>query len=368
MSTVDLRDSYDVVCVGGALMGSSSAYSLSENPDFDGSILVVEGDPTYESAMTTRAQNSIREQFSNTVNIRISQFGMDFIENFHDNVSVDGQSPAINFRGTGYLFIAKDDAHLTRLASQIDVQHGEGAHTRMLTPGQVKDEFPYMNVDTIVGARVGSTREGSFDGWALMQGFRQRAVCQWRAVSERSGRRYRCARWQGAVRPPRVGSVGFLWPRGQQLRNPGQAHGRHGRVARTDRASGANEFCLRLSYRDRAQRPVDRTARGSALPAGTEALHDRYRTDPRPRRRLRRPRYSPRRIRGPDLAGGRRVCACVRSNLGGHVVGWAVRVQHARPQSDHREWRRRCPTSTSPTGSVATACNSRLRLVAVSAN
>lgn len=176
MSTVDLRDSYDVVCVGGALMGSSSAYSLSENPDFDGSILVVEGDPTYESAMTTRAQNSIREQFSNTVNIRISQFGMDFIENFQHNVSVDGQSPAINFRGTGYLFIAKDDAHLTRLASQIDVQHGEGAHTRMLTPGQVKDEFPYMNVDTIVGARVGSTREGSFDGWALMQGFRQRAV------------------------------------------------------------------------------------------------------------------------------------------------------------------------------------------------
>jgi glycine/D-amino acid oxidase-like deaminating enzyme len=176
MSTVDLRDSYDVVCVGGALMGSSSAYFLSENPDFDGSILVVEGDPTYESAMTTRAQNSIREQFSNPVNIRISQFGMDFIENFQDNVSVDGHSPAINFRGTGYLFIAKDDAHLARLASQIDVQHDEGANTRMLTPGQVKDEFPYMNVDTIVGARVGSMREGSFDGWALLQGFRQRAI------------------------------------------------------------------------------------------------------------------------------------------------------------------------------------------------
>lgn len=166
----------DVVFVGGAVIGSAGAYFLSENPDFDGSIIVVEADPTYDRSSTSRAQNSIREQFSNPINIRISQFGMDFIDNFDENVQVDGHAPAINFRGTGYLFLASDDVHLARLAREIEVQHREGAQTHMLTPGGVKTEFPYMDVDEIVGARCGSPREGSFDAWALLQGFKQRAI------------------------------------------------------------------------------------------------------------------------------------------------------------------------------------------------
>ena len=42
------RTSYDVVIVGGAIHGSSTAWFLTENPDFDGSVLVVERDPSYE--------------------------------------------------------------------------------------------------------------------------------------------------------------------------------------------------------------------------------------------------------------------------------------------------------------------------------
>ena len=33
--------SWDTVIVGGAVIGSSVAYWLSENPDYDGSVLVV---------------------------------------------------------------------------------------------------------------------------------------------------------------------------------------------------------------------------------------------------------------------------------------------------------------------------------------
>lgn len=157
-------------------MGSASAYFLSQNPDFDGSILVVEPDPTYDRCGSSRAQNSIREQFSNPLNIRICQYGMDFIDNFDANVEVDGYSPAINFRGTGYLFIAGDQEHYETLESQIEVQHAEGADTKMLTAAQVGEQFPYLDVSQIAGARVGSKREGSFDGWALLQGFRQRAI------------------------------------------------------------------------------------------------------------------------------------------------------------------------------------------------
>jgi glycine/D-amino acid oxidase-like deaminating enzyme len=45
--------SYDVVIVGGAIIGSSVAWWLSRDPDFQGRILVIERDPTYEHASNT---------------------------------------------------------------------------------------------------------------------------------------------------------------------------------------------------------------------------------------------------------------------------------------------------------------------------
>lgn len=172
----DLHSHYDVVCVGGAMMGSSVAYFLSENPDFDGTVLVVEPDWTYDRAQTTRAQNSIREQFTNETNIQLSRFGMDFIENFHDNVHVDGDAPALNFRGTGYLFLAADEAHYDVLERESVAQLESGADVTMLRPDALLDRFPYMDVSSLAGGRLGGLREGSFDGWALFQGIRRRAI------------------------------------------------------------------------------------------------------------------------------------------------------------------------------------------------
>ena len=170
-----LGDGYDVVCVGGALMGSASAYFLAENPDFDGSILVVEPDWSYVNAQTSRSGNSIREQFSNPINIRISQFGMEFLSDFHRLTHVDGDAPHLNFRGTGYLFLATDEHQMDRLRADHDVQIAESADVRLLSPADVAAQFPYMSTDSLVGARYGSLREGSIDGLALLHGFRQRA-------------------------------------------------------------------------------------------------------------------------------------------------------------------------------------------------
>lgn len=171
----ELRPSYDVVCIGGALMGSASAYFLSESPDFDGKILVVEPDPTYERASSSLSGNSIREQFSNPVNIRASQFGMDFVADFHDLVQVDGESPVLGFRGTGYLFLATEDG-MPILRSNHEIQRDEGAEVRLLDPVELAAEFPYMSTEGLAGASHGGLREGSLDGWALLQGFRQRAL------------------------------------------------------------------------------------------------------------------------------------------------------------------------------------------------
>ena len=50
-----MRTEFDVVIAGGGVMGSACAYFLHSTPEFRGSILVVEPDPSYRQAASTRS-------------------------------------------------------------------------------------------------------------------------------------------------------------------------------------------------------------------------------------------------------------------------------------------------------------------------
>ena len=163
-------DHHDTVVIGGAVMGSSVAYWLSQNPDYDGSVLVVEPDPTYERSSTTLSEASIRHQFSTPVNISLSRFATEFFADFHDHVQVDGESPDLGFRETGYLFLATE-AGMPTLLMNHEVQKACGAEVALLTPAEISDRFGYMRVDDLAGGSLGLRHEGTLDAYSLMQGF-----------------------------------------------------------------------------------------------------------------------------------------------------------------------------------------------------
>src|SRR5437870_11256168 len=96
-------ESYDIVIVGGAAVGSSIAYFLTHDLGFTGSIAVIERDPTYAHAATTLSAASIRQQFSTPENIRMSRFGVEFVRDLKARFGAEAD---ISFHERGYLLLA----------------------------------------------------------------------------------------------------------------------------------------------------------------------------------------------------------------------------------------------------------------------
>jgi glycine/D-amino acid oxidase-like deaminating enzyme len=171
-----MKSSYDVVIVGGAVIGSAVAYFLTANPDFNGSVLVVERDPTYAKASTSLSSSSIRTQFSNPINVRISQFGSAFIKGFAKTMQVAGEAPPdLNFHQGGYLFLANSAEQEATLRENHQVQVACGADVVLWDQEALHRAFPHLNVEDIRLASYGQSGEGWFSNTGLMNGFKAKA-------------------------------------------------------------------------------------------------------------------------------------------------------------------------------------------------
>jgi glycine/D-amino acid oxidase-like deaminating enzyme len=173
-----MKQSYDVVIVGGAVIGSAVAYFLTANPDFNGSVLVVERDPSYAKASTALSSSSIRVQFSNAVNVKISQFGMQFIRDFAQTMQIGDDRPDLNFHPGGYLFLANTASQAQVLRENHAVQRACGADVVLWGAEDLARAFPHLRVDDILLASYGRTGEGWFNNTGLMWGFRNKARAQ----------------------------------------------------------------------------------------------------------------------------------------------------------------------------------------------
>ena len=175
LATAPSKSSYDVVIIGGAMLGASTAWFLSDNPDFNGSVLVIERDPTYESSATAKSNSCIRQQFSEPLNVQISQFGADFIQNMRGYMGGDARVPQLRIQNYGYMYLAGSPAFADVLRDSHAVQAAAGAATQLLTPDQIKAAYPFYNVDDIVLGSINRVDEGYFDGITVFDCWRRQS-------------------------------------------------------------------------------------------------------------------------------------------------------------------------------------------------
>lgn len=166
---------YDVVIVGGAMYGSAVAWFLADNPDFDGTILVVERDPTYEFTSTVHTNSCIRQQFSGEINVRISQFGAEYVKNFRGHMHGDPRVPEVRIHSFGYMYLASTEARAETLRQCQAIQSACGAGTRFMSAEEIAEAYPFYRLDDIIGGNHNLVDEGYFEGATLFDWWKRMA-------------------------------------------------------------------------------------------------------------------------------------------------------------------------------------------------
>jgi len=166
-------NSYDVIVVGGAVMGSSVAYHLlAADPNLK--VGVVERDPTYSQASSSLSLGGVRVQFSLKENIQISLYALDCFARFEEEMTISGEKPSIHFRQEGYLFLIDSDGRALAEES-LALQKKLGCEVEWWFPEKIQREFPILSANGLVGGTFGR-KDGYLDPYAVMMAYRAKAI------------------------------------------------------------------------------------------------------------------------------------------------------------------------------------------------
>ena len=163
---------YDVLIAGGAVTGSACAHFLASSPQFRGSILVVEPDPSYRAAVSSRSASSIRQQFTTPVNIALSAFGLEFLRGAERTLGADGSAAALGLTISSYLYLATP-AGLATLAQRVRLQQAEAVPVTLHGRAALATRYPWLNTADLAGGSDTTGVEGWFDGQALLTALRR---------------------------------------------------------------------------------------------------------------------------------------------------------------------------------------------------
>ena len=154
----------EVVIIGAGIVGSSIAYHLTSAGCRN--VLVLERESATGKGSTGKSMGGVRAQFSTPVSIQMSLYSIPFYDSFEEQLGYP-----CDYRPQGYLFCATTERHLAYLRTNYEKQVGLGLKTARLMEGsEIRDMFPLLRADDIVGGSFCST-DGFVDPYSAMNGF-----------------------------------------------------------------------------------------------------------------------------------------------------------------------------------------------------
>ena len=154
-------------------MGCATAYYLLKfDPRLN--VAIIEKDPTYERASTPLSDGNTRIQFNIKENIQMSQYGLEVLKTFADDMAVDGLKPDPAFRQQGNLFVL-DEASRDETHEGMLLQKSLGCEVHWLTPEEVQGHFPIYNLKDCVAGAFGP-HDGTMSPMAVLDGYKKKAI------------------------------------------------------------------------------------------------------------------------------------------------------------------------------------------------
>jgi FAD-dependent oxidoreductase domain-containing protein 1 len=170
-------EKYDVVIAGGGVMGASTAWHLLQaQPSLR--VAVVEPDPGYALAASSKASGGVRQLFTRPENILMSRYTHEVLDGWAEWTPPSGDAhpsdiPDLSWRQQGYLFIT-DPERSELLRQDFERQKGLGVDAQWLEPRELAERYPHLRTDDL-GPAVLSHRDGWLDPHAFLHGMLSRA-------------------------------------------------------------------------------------------------------------------------------------------------------------------------------------------------
>lgn len=136
-----MSSTYDVVIIGGGIIGMATANYLSQS----GVKLAVVERKFLGSGSTGRCIGGIRQQFSTPASIRLMQESLELFEQMEEEFP-----NGIEFHRGGYLFLAHNPQLVEVFKKNISIQKKEKVNVSLLSPEEVKEVVPCVNTDGVL--------------------------------------------------------------------------------------------------------------------------------------------------------------------------------------------------------------------------
>lgn len=166
-------NNYDVLIIGGGVMGCATAYYLLKH-DPQLRVAVLEMDPTYEKASTPLSDGNTRIQFNIKENIQMSQYGLEVLRRFAEEMEVAGVRPDPAFRQQGNLFVL-DEASRDESHDGYILQQSLGCEVHWLSPEEVQVHYPLYNLKDCVAGTLGPW-DGTMSPLAVLLGYKKKII------------------------------------------------------------------------------------------------------------------------------------------------------------------------------------------------
>ena len=161
---------FDVVIVGAGIMGLSIAYYLKKKGCRR--VLVLEKEESWITGSTAKANGGFRQQFSDPVNILLSQLSLPVLKNFREEFHTD-----ISLAQNGYLFVTATESGEKVLKQNLNTQRRYGVPAEWLSPEQVGQLAPYLRTTDLRGGTF-CGQDGYGDSYSIAAGFGREALRQ----------------------------------------------------------------------------------------------------------------------------------------------------------------------------------------------